>query len=158
MTYNAIIIADEILKLAKKQGRSLTPLQLMKLVYISHGWSLAIRDVDLFPDRIEAWKYGPVIPDLYRATKHFGRNPIPFDLVDNTKPSAVDNKTHAFLADVYEKYGNLSGTQLSSLTHKSGTPWDQVYEPGIRGIEIPDAIIKAHYLDLLNERQARTAA
>jgi uncharacterized phage-associated protein len=156
--YNAITIADEILRLAKKQGKSLTPLQLMKLVYVSHGWSLALRNVDLFPDRIEAWKYGPVIPDLYHATKHFGKNPIPLNAIDEAKPSSVDTQTFSFLKDVHSKYGHLSGIQLSSLTHKSGTPWDQVYKEGVFGIEIPDTIIKNHYLGLLNERQKSSAA
>jgi uncharacterized phage-associated protein len=156
--YNAITIADEILRLAKKAGKALTPLQLMKLVYISHGWSLAVRSMDLFPDRIEAWKYGPVIPDLYQATKHFGRNPIPVSAVDDVKPNAVDAQTLAFLDDVFGKYGSLTGIQLSNLTHKSGTPWSQVYDSGVFGIEIPDEVIKNHYLSLLNERKQRPAS
>jgi uncharacterized phage-associated protein len=65
----AFTVADEILKIAKRKGLHITPMQLLKLVYIAHGWSLAILGRDLFPDRIEAWKYGPVIPDLYRATR-----------------------------------------------------------------------------------------
>ncbi|NIX76780.1 Panacea domain-containing protein [Microvirga terricola] len=149
--YSAIIIADEILKIAKAKGASLTPLQLMKLVYIAHGWSLALLRRDLFGDRIEAWKFGPVIPDLYQATKHFGRNVIPPELIANT-PSGVDTDTKVFLEDVFQKYGHLSGYALSSLTHKSGTPWDQVYREGIMGIEIPDNLIRTHYEKLLHER------
>ncbi len=156
--YNAITVADEILRLAKKAGKFLTPLQLMKLVYISHGWSLAIRNVDLFPDRIEAWKYGPVIPDLYQATKHFGRNAIPFSAIDDEKPHSVDDATLNFLGEVFKQYGHLTGIQLSNLTHKSGTPWSQVYEEGIYGIEIPDDLIRNHYLSLLNERKQSTPA
>jgi uncharacterized phage-associated protein len=156
--YTAITIADEVLRLAKKAGQELTPLQLMKLVYISHGWSLAVRGVDLFPDRIEAWKYGPVIPDLYQATKLFGRNQIPMSAIDDAKPHTVDGATLEFLKDVFSKYGGLSGIQLSNLTHKSGTPWSQVYDNGVYGIEIPDEIIKSHYLSLLNERQSSSAA
>jgi uncharacterized phage-associated protein len=156
--YTAIIIADEVLRLAKKKGKSLTPLQLMKLVYISHGWSLGIRDIDLFNDRIEAWKYGPVIPSLYQATKKFGRSEIPLDLVDIEGASHVDESTQKFLADVYSKYGDLTGVQLSGLTHQLGTPWDQVYDKGIFGIEIPDNIIADHYKRLLDERSVSSAA
>jgi uncharacterized phage-associated protein len=92
MMYRAVIIVDEILKISKKQGFALTPMQLLKLVYIAHGWALMILERDLFADRIEAWKYGPVIPVLYHATKHFGRNPIPLELIDDNE-SAVDNDT-----------------------------------------------------------------
>lgn len=156
MTYSAIIIADAILKIAKEKGVELTPLQLMKLVYIAHGWSLAIRKIDLFPDRIEAWKYGPVIPDLYHATKHYGRSPIPHEMVGD-EVSPVDQETMAFLRDVFEKYGRLSGFALSGLTHKSGTPWAQVYEQDAFNIEIPDPLIRAHYASMLGER-SRSAA
>ena len=150
--YPVITIADEILKIAKAAGRQLTPMQLMKLAYIAHGWSLALRNEGLFPNRIEAWKYGPVVPDLYQATKHFGRTAIPLDMITSA-PSGVDVETRAFLKDVFEKYGKLSGLQLSQLTHKKGTPWDQLYLDDIMGIEIPDAVIKAHYQELLNERK-----
>jgi uncharacterized phage-associated protein len=156
--YTAVIIADQILRLAKQAGKMLTPLQLMKLVYISHGWSLGIRNVDLFSDRIEAWKYGPVIPNLYHATKQFGRAEIPLALIDDSKPSAVDEETLSFLADVYSKYGSLTGVQLSNLTHQGDTPWAQVYKPGVFGIEIPDALIQEHYKRLMIERANSTAA
>lgn len=150
MSYSAITIADELLKIAKRKGRRLTPLQLMKLVYIAHGYSLAVLNRDLFSDRIEAWKYGPVIPDLYRATKHYGRHEIPTDRIDDT-PSTVDDQVQAFLEEVFAKYGHLSGFALSSLTHKSGTPWDKVYRGGVYNAEIPDSLIREHYVTLAHE-------
>lgn len=149
--YDAITIADSILRIAKRQGKELTPLQLMKLVYISHGWSLGLGRGDLFQDRIEAWKYGPVIPDLYRATKHWGRDPIPQKNVADG-PLTVDGDTESFLTEVFDKYGHLDGIKLSQLTHQEGTPWQGVYEPGVQNIKIPDDLIKKHYLELLNER------
>jgi uncharacterized phage-associated protein len=155
MTYDVIAVADEILRAAKKLGKALTPLQLMKLVYIAHGWSLGLGREDLFKDRIEAWRYGPVIPDLYRMTKRFGRNEIPLNLIG--EESKVDPDTAAFLADVVEKYGHLSGYALSQLTHKEGTPWDIAYACG-PNTEISDDLIRAHYQGLLNDRSGRTAA
>ena len=157
MTYSVLTIADEVLKIAKRDGAFLTPMQLVKLVYIAHGWSLAILDRDLFNDRIEAWKYGPVIPKLYHATKQFGRNPIPADLINEDSQSEVEPEIIKFLSEVVEKYGNLSGIELSQLTHLPGTPWDEVYEPNVLGKDIPDDLIKQHYSDKLNENR-NTAA
>jgi len=158
MIYSAVTIADEILKIAKRREIELTPLQLMKLVYISHGWSFPIRKSDLFTDRIEAWRYGPVIPDLYHATKQFGRQAIPFSKIRDDLPSAVDPDTQRFLENVFEQYGRLSGFALSSLTHKRGTPWEQVYEDGMFGIEIPDSVIRDHYMAKFNEQQSSSTA
>ena len=144
---NAQTVADDILKLAKRRDMALTPMQLMKLVYIAYGWYLAMHNEKLFDDRIEAWKYGPVIPSLYHATKRFGGNIIPHSLIANSPVSYRDLET--FLDSIVQNYGHFSGIALSNLTHRHGTPWQQVYRPNVLGIQIPDKLIKAHYQEEL---------
>jgi len=151
--YDAIIIADEILKIAKEAGKRLTPLQLMKLTYIAQGWSLGLGRGHLFRNKIEAWKYGPVIPDLYQATKIYGCKEIPLNLI-NENVSSVDDATDKFLRNVYGQYSRYTGVQLSSFTHVAGTPWYQVYRNGVPNIEISDDLIKRHYQELNNERRS----
>lgn len=146
--YDVLTVADAILKIAKKNKRQLTPMQLVKLTYIAHGWSLGLRGQDLFKNRIEAWQYGPVIPDLYHATKNFGRNPIPLDSVGEPSQVGVTPEDERFLEAVYKKYGHLDGIALSYITHRAGTPWTQVYIPGVMHIEIPDDLIAKHYQEL----------
>lgn len=148
---DAQTIADDILKLAKRRGLELTPMQLVKLVYIAYGWNLAMHNKKLFDDRIEAWKYGPIIPSLYQATKHFGRNIIPHSLIADSPISNPD--LEVFLDSIAEHYGHYSGIALSNLTHRQGTPWQQVYRPNVVGIQIPDDLIKAHYQEELSARQ-----
>jgi len=151
--YDAITIADTILGIAKENGHKLTPMQLVKLTYIAHGWSLGLGRGALFNNRIEAWKYGPVIPDLYQVTKKYGRKPIPLDLI-SPDASKVDESTRLFLQSVYEAYKKFNGIQLSYLTHMSGTPWDELYMDGIQHIEIPDSLIEKHYKRIKDERQS----
>lgn len=67
-------------------------------------------------------------------------------------------ETRAFLCYVYSKYGHLDGIALSSLTHQSGTPWDQVCEDGVLNLEISDDLIRNYYLALLHERTTRTSS
>lgn len=149
-------IADDILKLAKRRARALTPMQLMKLTYIAYGWHLAMRNEKLFSDRIEAWKFGPVIPNLYQATKHFGRNQIPLDLVADSPISRPE--LEVFLASIVDNYSQYDGIALSNLTHRAGTPWQKVYEPNVMGIQIPDEFIREHYQQGLDARQSSAAA
>src|SRR5713226_3390078 len=66
------VVANELIRLASEDGKSLTPLQIIKLTYIAHGWMLGLYQRPLVVDQIEAWKYGPVIPDLYHAMKDYG--------------------------------------------------------------------------------------
>ena len=143
-------IADDLLKIAKRKGMELTPMQLNKLCYIAYGWHSVMPGEKLFEDQIQAWKYGPVIPKLYHGTKHFGRNPIPFSQIENedvlTHPDLED-----LLEEVVEEYGKFAGIVLSSFTHRPGTPWDKFYRQGKLNIEIPYEEIKEHYEEL-NER------
>lgn len=154
--YDVLTVADALLKIAKRRNLSLTPMQLVKLTYIAHGWSLGLRGRDLFRNRIEAWQYGPVIPDLYQATKAFGRRPIPLESIGDEAKVGVSAEDMRFLEGVFSKYGHLDGITLSYLTHKAGTPWNQVYRPGVMHVEIPDDLIASHYKDLA--RDARQPA
>ena len=153
---SAQIIADDILKIAKRKGKNLTPMQLMKLVYVSYGWYLAMTNNKLFEDRIEAWKYGPVIPNLYHATKHFGSGEIPASMISDAPIS--NSHLDIFLSSIVDNYADYSGIALSNLTHRVGTPWQAVYRPNVMGIEIPDHSIQQHYSQALNDRQESTAA
>ena len=49
---------------------------------------------------------------------------------------------------VIQHYGNLSGIALSSLTHRPESPWSKVWKEGCSHIEIPNDIIREHYLKL----------
>lgn len=146
---DVLTVADAVLKIAKKRGHQLTPLQLMKLVYITHGFSLALRNKPLFHNRIEAWRHGPVMPDLYQATKNFGRNQIPLSKVGNEDDISLDEQEVGLVTSVFDKYSHLDGIALSYLTHQSGTPWDETYQPGWNSAVIPNELIKSHYEDLL---------
>jgi uncharacterized phage-associated protein len=55
--HSSINVAKWFVDKAAKEGKTLTPLQLMKLVYIAHGWMLGTYGRPLIKDRIEAWKY-----------------------------------------------------------------------------------------------------
>src|SRR5437762_397203 len=74
--YSARALANTFLELAKEEGKSLSPLQLQKLVYYAHGWNLGIRNAPLIDAPIEAWRFGPVVQSLYHEFKEYGNNPI----------------------------------------------------------------------------------
>ena len=144
-------IADEILGLATNDTNSLTPMQLLKLVYISHGWMLGLYSVPLISNRVEAWKYGPVIPDLYHSIKGFRDSPVLTDLKrDNGGRDLLGVETD-LIEQVYKAYGRFSGIKLSRMTHRPGTPWHRVYKDGVGGILIPNDIIEEHYRTLSQE-------
>lgn len=153
-TYTPQHVANFFLEKGEDESRPITPLKLLKLVYIAHGWNLALVGQRLFEDRIEAWQHGPVIPSLYHEFKHYGKSPISeraslFDLdsFDFDTPSIPnkDSETLKILEYVWSAYKGFSGWTLRNKTHASGTPWDRVYEDGERDIEIPDNLVRDHY-------------
>lgn len=143
-TANAV--ANRFLELADNVDQRLTPMQVLKLVYLAHGWMLGLYHRPLISQRIEAWKYGPVIPSLYDAMRHFKANPVSGPL--NANDNILDPDEGDVIEQVFEKYGHLSGGALSKLTHRPGSPWDQVFVEHLAGDEIPNDIIERYYSGL----------
>lgn len=153
MSYDPTTVANQFIELAAEEGAKLTPMQLNKLTYIAHGFALGLKNRPLIDDAVEAWRYGPVVPSLYRKLKHYGSSPVdgPVGGIFGTgRREQIDPEDKALIEAVFEKYGHLTGAQLSFLTHKKGTPWDRAYQPDIYGIAINNAQIGQHYADLLN--------
>lgn len=159
MAYDARSVANEFLKQAQQNGQTLTNMQLQKLVYIAHGYSLAILHKPLIKQNVEAWRFGPVIPDLYHALRQYGAGVVtqPINLFPAEQPSETDR---VLVTNVLNAYGRFSGTQLSTMTHKEGTPWREIYQPNalFNDDVIPDSLIESHYAKLLNERAGIKAA
>ena len=97
--YDVLAIANDLLQIAKARGKALTPQQVTKLTYLAQGWSLALRGRRLFPNHIEAWQYSPIIPDLYHATRSYGRSSSPASLIDDRQ--LVCNDVRRFLESVF---------------------------------------------------------
>ena len=62
-------VANYLVKKAASDvnGQPLTIVHLLKLVYFAHGWHLGRTGQPLINRPVEAWKYGPVIPEVYDA-------------------------------------------------------------------------------------------
>jgi uncharacterized phage-associated protein len=150
MATNARAVANEFIRLAEAEGKPLTPLQLIKLTYIAHGWMLALYQRPLIFDRIEAWKYGPVIPDLYRALRDYGSGNVTAPLREAMRSTPLDAEERDLVRQVYERYGKKNGILLSRLTHQPGTPWHTTWEEGSIGRGISNDLIAEHYRQLAN--------
>ena len=128
MSYIASTIAGYFIEKSNKEQQQLSVLQLIKLVYISHGWNLALYDTPLISDRIEAWKYGPAIPSLHGLFNGLGF--AKDDVVSSTvgEVSCIREEHLKLLNKVYVKYGQITGEKLSDLMHEEDTPWYAVWD------------------------------
>lgn len=144
----ALIVAEHLRWLREKQEEPTTPLHLVKLVYISHGWMLGFTGQPLIREAVEAWRYGPVVPEVYHAYKAFGGNPIRLPCQSFGRKLVDDQKELVeVVAGIYREF---TAIQLSAMTHTSGSPWDiTVKQYGLRNAIIPNPLIQKHYASLL---------
>ena len=157
--HDARAIANHILDMAKEQGRDITVMQLLKLIYIANGWSWALLGKQLVRDPVEAWQYGPVYPSVYRDFRRFGGQPIreKSAMLNGALPYScrLDDQQRELLDSTVRHYGSLHAFRLSEMTHEPGTPWSQIREGNGAYTEIPQKLIRAHFETLRDERRQR---
>lgn len=146
MKHDARAVANTLIDRSLEDGNPLTPLQIIKLVYFCHGWMLGLYNRPLINQEVQAWRYGPVVADVYRGLREYGDNPV---LGPMPAPrEEFDDMESDLIRQVYEKYGGLNGITLSRLTHAPGTPWDQVWSIEKSNSVIPDGLMHEHYANM----------
>ena len=145
MKYSAVDIANYFVALYKHDEEHPTNLKLNKLVYYAQGHSLARFGRSLFDESIEAWDYGPVVPSVYAEYKKNARRGI--RTVSRPLPS-FDPEDEALLLDVARCYGKYTGSELTNLTHRQGTPWREVYVEGKKFTPISLEAIKSYFSEV----------
>ena len=138
-------IANEFIRRAYAHDRSITPMQVQKLVYFAHGMSLATLHQPLVADVFEAWRFGPVARPLYDALRQYGGTSIlrlieygdgsPFSAEPGEEPVVASaNPAPAqvrLINRIDTRFGGLPAFRLSALTHEAGSPWANVYRDGV---------------------------
>lgn len=144
------LVARRFHDLAEAQERIVTPLQLIKLTFLAHGWGYVHLKKRFISENVEAWPYGPVFPELYHNLKFYGGNPVervPRSVRERfmegcaTNLEELENK---LVRSVYETYKDYDGSQLIALTHKTGSPWADTEE----GEVIREDKIRDYYIGL----------
>nr|WP_314498686.1 type II toxin-antitoxin system antitoxin SocA domain-containing protein [uncultured Chryseobacterium sp.] len=158
MLYNPITIANYFIEKSFDEGIVITPMKVLKLVYIANGWFLGYTNNTLITERSQAWQYGPVISSVYDAFKIYGKSPIekmflPNNILQDEYSKLKNDKyTNSFLDSVWNVYKNYNALQLSDLTHQPNTPWSITYNSnGVRST-IPNDLIEKHYKEKINLR------
>lgn len=121
-------------------------LKLSTLLYYAQGFCLAMRGEPLFSEAIEAWRTGPVVPEVDRAFKHGDLNAFP-------DPSILDAGAYLpedreLLDAIMATYGRLSAGELDELA-RSEAPWRIARGSSDRDEPVGLDWIKEFFADLL---------
>lgn len=123
----ALAVANAFIQLAERAGAPISNMKLQKLAYFAQGFHAAFYNGQpLFLESIEAWKYGPVIPELYHKFKIYFAGAIPstHPYQDGVTPTPDE---YALIQWVYKNLGQHDAIKLSNFSHAAGSPWDLVF-------------------------------
>lgn len=138
MAYKALDIAKYIVNKCTNDNKAVSNLALQKILYYIQREFLR-NGSQAFEDDFEAWRFGPVVAEVYNYFCGFGAMPIRwnFDSVN------VDSTYKAIMNPIIEEKRLLNPWNLVADTHQEGRAWSQVYKNG-SGIYrvIPKELIK----------------
>lgn len=110
----------DVAKYILSEVGEVSTMKLQKLCYYSYVKALLDKH-PLFTNSFEAWANGPVCRDLFKI--HKGQFSIVASQIPNNLLSNTLTPTEKFYINAtIEKYGKLTGTELSEMTHRE-RPW-----------------------------------
>lgn len=136
--YKAMDLANYIVDKCIKDNAPITNLQLQRILYFVQKDFLE-RDSRAFSDDIEAWKCGPVVPNVYFYFCGFGATPI--SIFRDSVPNLSTDKI--IIDNIIEAKRSLTPWEAAKETHKATGAWSKVYnnEKGSHCV-IPIGLIK----------------
>jgi uncharacterized phage-associated protein len=125
--YSAADIAKYIIAVAHENGDVVTNLKLQKLLYYAQAWYMVHNNGrKLFSDDIEAWKFGPVIREVYEQYKRFARNPID-DEADEKDITRLEPNDRKFMDEFLAEFMDYSALSLVNMIHNEA-PWKEAFD------------------------------
>lgn len=137
-------VARYIINYSNERNYGISNLKLQKLLYFVQAFFLVCTNGQqiCFNERIEAWDFGPVVPDVYHEFKRYGSGDIPpietyLEISSNYSSfywtpfdeNIISRDDRRIIADVVDNFKDYSATALVTLTHNQD-PWIQAYHPG----------------------------
>lgn len=146
MAYNAQDVAGFLVNTYMDMSRPTSNMKLQKLLY--YAWAEYYRENRkyLFENKIYAWRFGPVVPEVYYEYSKYAATPItsPADGHDGRQ---IDERTKDFLRSFAEKYKDHTAGGLVYKAHHPGGPWSLRYREGSYDTTIPFSLIVEHIND-----------
>lgn len=151
MAYPASLIAQIFVNKGIEEGNPVTQMKLQKMVYFAHGLYLAAYNKQpLIKETFQAWKFGPVVPDIYHTYKFYGSTPIndtKWILRSDVNPddTPIDENARKIIDYTWNTLKGINAVKLSNWTHQEGSPWAQHYVPGVNETFIPNDEIGTYF-------------
>jgi uncharacterized phage-associated protein len=140
-------VSNLFLAWANREGEVITNLKMQKLLYYAQAWHLVHFKKPLFPETIEAWDFGPVVPSAYHNYKDFGCSPIAYKATGKEENSFTKNQIE-YLTVFYDKFIKFSPHELVNMSHNE-IPWKSAFKKLSITKIISHDVMKRYYENLL---------
>lgn len=133
--YDALELSKYIITKCTQEDEPISNLQLQKILYYIQKTFLQTGKV-AFNDDIEAWQFGPVVPEVYYHFCGYGAMPIEAEYDNiNISDSDVDS--------IVEEKRKLNPWDMVREVQKAGGAWEQTYRQGSGNCQvIPKELIR----------------
>ena len=140
--YNVLDVAHYIVKYCNEHNYNISNLKLQKLLYFVQAYFLVKSGgrESCFKEKIEAWSFGPVVPEAYYEYRQYGSLDIPYSKTKNKlnknleieknpyDENIISNNSKEYIESVVEHFKNSSASDLVELTHRQA-PWKNAFIP-----------------------------
>jgi prophage ps3 protein 01 len=151
--YNVLDVCRHVINYSNEKDYGISNLKLQKILYFIQAYFLISTPEQCFVEDIEAWDFGPVVPEAYHEYKQYGSGDIPYihyffkfdedDIWDSTsvefKDNVISDEDKELMNSVVDKFSDYSATDLVSLTHRQA-PWNNAYVRGMNNVIKIEAI------------------
>jgi uncharacterized phage-associated protein len=144
MGYNVLDVCRHVINYSNENDYGISNLKLQKVLYFIQAYFVTSKKdhAPCFDEKIEAWDFGPVVPEAYHEYKQYGSGDIPtiesyisFDETDIWKSKrivfnddVISDEDKVLINKVVDKFSDYSATDLVLLTHRQ-SPWIDAYVP-----------------------------
>ena len=142
--YSALLIARLIINYCNDNKMIISNLKLQKILYFVQADFLVNKESPCFFEDIEAWNFGPVVPEVYLEYKIYGSSNIPYrSSIAVTRDIQKDDRVR--IIKMVQKCAKYSTSTLVEITHRQA-PWREAYNPYRRNV-IPKEEIRKYFIN-----------
>ncbi len=136
---NAVELSKYIVLKCIDDGKPVSNLQLQNILYYVQKDFLQKKNKQAFYDDIEAWQFGPAVPNVYYRYCGFGAMRI--TIVNPNDVPHISYKDKFFIDAIIDEKRELNPWDMVEEIHKSGGAWDCSVRMGNRHV-IPADLIR----------------
>ncbi len=139
MVYNALDVAEYVIQHCHEIGTTVSNLKLQKILYFLQAEFVVTKKEPCFWQQIEAWSFGPVVPEVYHEYKIYGGAAIPY--IGGSEALSLTQNDRSHIDKMVEECSKYSAADLVRITHKQA-PWADAYAPYANNVISVDSIKK----------------